>query len=137
MRLFFDASAFIKRYIAEAGSQSVESLCDSAEDVAVSLVCPAEILSAARRLKREGKISADQYTAIKSSMLADIADISLVQIDSDTVKNAIGTIELSPCKALDAVHIGCAIQWNPDFFISSDIQQIAAAKKMGLKVKHV
>jgi hypothetical protein len=137
MKLFFDASSFVKRYVAEAGSGEVESLCRAADDVAVSILCPVEILSAACRLRRERVIDATQYEHIKSELVADIRDISIIQVDAETVYGAVAAIESSPVKTLDAVHIGCAMAWRPDFFVSSDSQQLTAAKQMGLKVRQV
>jgi uncharacterized protein len=137
MKLFFDASAFVKRYVQEAGSDAVESLCGAADDIALSIICPVEILSAAKRLQREGRISARQYENIKNEMLADVRDITLVQIDAAAIRESVVAIESLPLKALDSIHIGCALQCKPDFFISSDLQQIAAARKMGLRVRHV
>jgi hypothetical protein len=137
MRLFFDSSAFIKRYISEPGSEAVESLCREAKDVALAIVCPAEILSAINRIKRDGGLTAGEYEKIKSSFLGDIRDITLIAIDTLVVKYSIRAIETSPLKALDSLHIACALLWKPDYFVSSDVQQIAGAKKMGLAVKHV
>ena len=137
MRLFFDSSAFIKRYISDPGSAVVESLCKESKDVALAIVCPAEILSAINRIKREGRISAAEYEEIKGAFLGDIRDITLIAIDSQIVNYAVRAIETSPLKALDSLHIACALLWKPDFFVSSDFQQIAGAKKMGLAVKHV
>ena len=137
MRLFFDASAFVKRYVTEPGSEPVVSLCDGAGDIALSILCPVEILSAASRLQREGRISAHQYVFIKTEMLKDIRDVTLIPIDTAVVRNSIMVIETSPLKTLDSLHIACAMQWKPDYFVSSDVQQIASAKKMGLKVRHV
>jgi predicted nucleic acid-binding protein len=137
MRLFFDASAFVKRYVDEPGSAAVESLCCAAHTIAISIVCPVEILSAILRLQREGRIQTRQYDRIKSALFADIQDVYLIQIEKEIIQNAITSIELSPLKALDSIHIGCALTWRPDFFVSSDIQQIAAAKKTGLTVRHI
>jgi hypothetical protein len=137
MRLFFDTSAFIKRYISEPGSAAVESLCSESTDVALAIVCPVEILSAINRIKREGRISAVEYDKINAALLGDIRDITLIAIDTRVVNYSIRAIETSPLKALDSIHIACALVWKPDYFISSDFQQIAGAKKMGLAVKHV
>jgi predicted nucleic acid-binding protein len=112
-------------------------LCTSASDIALSIMCPVEILSAVSRLQREGRVNAQQYAAIKTEMLSDIRDITLIPIDAAVVKNSIAAIEKSPVKTLDSLHIACAVQWKPDFFVSSDVQQITSAKKMGLKIKHV
>jgi uncharacterized protein len=137
MRLFFDSSAFIKRYILEPGSIAVESLCRESKDVALAIVCPVEVLSAINRIKREGRLSATEYEKIKDAFLGDIRDITLVAIDAQVVNYSIRAVESSPLKALDSLHIGCALLWKPDCFVSSDFQQVAGAKKMGLAVKHV
>jgi uncharacterized protein len=137
MKLFFDASAFVKRYVSEPGSEEVVSLCNGADDIVMSILCPVEIVSAVSRLQREGRVSARQYAAIKAHILSDIRDITLVPIETTVVRNAISALESSPLKTLDSLHVACAMQWKPDYFVSSDIQQIAAAKKIGLKVRQV
>ena len=100
-------------------------------------MCPVELLSAVNRIKREGRISAAVYEEIKGAFLGDIRDITLVAIDTQVVNYSIRAIETAPLKALDPLHIACALLWKPDYFVSSDFQQIAGAKKMGLAVKHV
>jgi len=88
-------------------------------------------------LKREKKISSKQYIQIKSAFLADIRDISVLPIDPIVIKKSITAIEKSPLKALDATHIGCALEYAPGYFVSSDKQQLIAAEKLGLKVKKI
>jgi len=53
MRLFFDSSAFAKRFIEEAGSQKIEELCQKASEVGLSVICFPEIISALNRRLRE------------------------------------------------------------------------------------
>lgn len=137
MKLFFDSSAFVKRYVSEPGSEEVVSLCNGADDIAMSILCPVEIVSAVSRLQREGRVSARQCAVIKAQMLSDIRDITLVPIEATVVRNAMSALESSPLKTLDSLHIACAMQWKPDYFVSSDIQQVASAKKMGLRVRQV
>ena len=61
----------------------------------------------------------------------------IIPIDPDVVKKSIAAIEKSSLKALDAVHIGCALEYSPDYFVSSNKQQLIAAQKLGLKVKKI
>jgi uncharacterized protein len=137
MNLFFDTSAFIKRYIDESGSDEIENLCTSADDVGISILLPIEIISTFSRLKREKKLTEKQYEILKEGFFIDIRDITVVSLSPETVKMAIEGIEHSPLKALDAVHIGCALEYQPDFFVSSDTQQLSAAARAGLKVKKI
>ena len=137
MNLFFDTSAFLKRYVFESGSDDVENLCYSADSIGISILLPIEAIATFNGLKREKKISSKQYTQIKSAFLADIRDISVLPIDPIVIKKSITAIEKSPLKALDATHIGCALEYAPDYFVSSDKQQLIAAEKLGLKVKKI
>jgi len=36
---------------------------------------------------------------------------------------------------LDALHIACALEWGAELFVSSDQQQLRAAKRAGLKIQ--
>lgn len=137
MKLFFDTSAFIKRYVDESGSDTVESLCSSADNVAVSILLPIEALATFSRLKRGNQLTGIDYRRIKEELFIDLRDITIISPTPAIVKHAINAIELSPLKALDATHIGCALAFKPDLFVSSDKQQISAAKKLGLNVKMV
>lgn len=137
MTLFFDTSAFLKRYIDEMGSSEVSELCLTATDVGISILLPIEALSTFSRLKREKRLNEKQYIVLKRELFADLRDITVVSICPKVVTAAIGALEHSVLKSLDAIHIACALEFKPDFFVSGDVQQIAAAKQAGLGVKEV
>ena len=44
-------------------------------------------------------------------------------------------IEASPVRAMDALHVACALEWDAELFASADKQQLSAAKKAGLKTQ--
>ena len=135
MRLFFDTSAFLKRYIEEPGSIEVEELCKQAEDVAVSMLFPIEAVSALSRLFSTKVITLSDKRRIKKNLFDDLRDITIIPLSLSTVAFSIRTIESSAIKTLDAAHVGCAMEFKPDFFVSSDKQQTAAAHAAGLRVK--
>ncbi|EQD41125.1 hypothetical protein B1A_16203, partial [mine drainage metagenome] len=74
MRVYFDSSAFAKRYIDEAGTAEVLAWCERARELALSVIAIPELISAFCRLQREGRLTRAQYQAIKSALMADIAD---------------------------------------------------------------
>lgn len=137
MNLFFDTSAFLKRYVFESGSDDIENLCYSADNIGISILLPVEAIATFNRLKREKKISSKQYAQINTAFFSDIRDMAVLPIDPIVIKKSIAAIEKSPLKALDAAHIGCALEYAPDYFVSSDRQQLIAAEKMGLHVKRI
>jgi hypothetical protein len=51
----------------------------------------------------------------------------------EVVARTIKCLENDPLRAMDALHLGCALVVEPDLFVSSDHRQIQAAGKEGLK----
>jgi predicted nucleic acid-binding protein len=137
MKVFFDSSAFAKRYIEEPGSDTVENLCAQATMLGVSSICLPEIISALCRLKRDSIITKNQYDGAKDTLLRDFEDISVCNITPSVIGQTIHILETNTLRTLDALHIGCTLEWESDVFVSSDIRQISAAKKAGLKTVKV
>ncbi|MCP4700719.1 MAG: type II toxin-antitoxin system VapC family toxin [Gammaproteobacteria bacterium] len=52
MKIFFDTSALVKRYIEKSGSVKVQELCEEADELIVSIICLPEMLSSFNRLRR-------------------------------------------------------------------------------------
>ena len=46
-------------------------------------------------------------------------------------------LEASPVRAMDALHVACALEWGAELFASSDKQQLQAAKRAGMKTKQM
>jgi len=134
MRVFFDTSAWAKRYIHEPGSDKVEDVLRGTSETAVSLLCPPELVSALSRLRRQSLISTSDYNRIKSALFQEIEDISVSSISIPVVEKAINLLEFHPLRTLDALQIACALEWRADLFVSSDRRQLAAAAKSGLRV---
>jgi predicted nucleic acid-binding protein len=53
------------------------------------------------------------------------------------IKQSIHILETSSVRSLDALHIACALEFEAEAFVSSDTQQLSAAKAAGLKVFRV
>lgn len=137
MKTFFDSSAFAKRYVEEPGSQAVESLCASATELALSVVCIPEIISALNRRVRERSLSAGQYEAAKESLSAEIRDVSIVNLTPYVISTCTAALEAGSVRAMDALHVACAVRWGAELFVSADKRQVAAAKRAGLRTRLV
>lgn len=137
MRTFFDASAFAKRYVAEDGSGDVESLCAEADDLAVGVICVPEILSALNRRVRERSLTSRQYAEAKRRLAEDVRDAVVVNLTAPVLASAVGVLESSPVRTLDALHIACAAEWKADLFVTSDRRQVDAARRAGLRTELV
>jgi len=137
MRVFFDSSSLAKRYIKERGSEKVEEALAVAAEAAVSLVAPAEIISALSRLRRQGVLSAPQYDRAKTALYEDLEELSIREVTAPVVSLAIELLERHVLRTLDALHIAGAAEWRADLFVSSDRRQLAAAAAAGLDVLQV
>ena len=137
MKVFFDSSALVKRYVLEKGTETVLSICEEASELGLSVVCYPEIISALCRLRRESQIEGPQYVAAKQGIALDLRDVAVCNITEMTVLQSILLLEENTLRAMDAFHIAAALEWRADLFVSGDLHQIKAAKKAGLKVRSV
>jgi len=137
MKTFFDSSAFAKRYVEETGSDLVEELCEKATELALSVICVPEIISALNRRLREGALSQQQYQEAKVRLSAEVAETTVVNLVPAVIGDATRILEKNPVRAMDALHIACAMRWHADLFVSSDERQLSAAKNVNLIIKKV
>ena len=134
MRVFFDSSAFAKRYVREAGTQAVLAWCDRATEICLSAIALPEIISALCRLQREGKLTPQQYRQIKSLLLADVEDIAISDVTATVIQHAFNCLENHVLRGMDAIHIASALALQVDVFVSADVRQCEAAANAGLAV---
>ena len=137
MKVFLDTSAFAKRYVAEQGTDKVMALCQQADSLVVSVICLPELISTLSRLVREKKLSKADYRKLKGDTVADLADVDVCQITSGIMDSVILLLESHPLRAMDAIHVACALAVDPDTFVSADHRQLLAAQKAGLKIVDV
>jgi predicted nucleic acid-binding protein len=137
MRTFFDSSAYAKRYVEEPGSQAVDTLCMAATELALSIVCIPEIISALNRRVRDRDLSPQHYEEAKEHLAEDVRDVVIVNLTPSVISTCTAILEASPVRAMDALHVACAVQWGADLFVSADKRQISAAKKAGLQTRFV
>ena len=137
MRVFFDSSAFVKRYVSETGTDVVLEWCDRASEIGLSGIALPEIISAFCRLRRETRITDTQYRTLKSLLLADIEDAAVCDLTPAVLGNAVSCLEGSVLRGMDAIHIGSAVALKADVFVSADARQCEAAARAGLRVEAV
>lgn len=137
MRVFFDSSAFVKRYVSEPGTDAVLDWCDQATEIGLSGIALPEIISAFCRLRREDKITDMQYRQLKTLLLADIEDAAICDLSPVVLGQAVASLENNVLRGMDAIHIGSAVALKADVFISADKRQREAAARAGLRVESV
>jgi uncharacterized protein len=137
MLVFFDSSAFAKRYVQEAGSDDVLSWCERASEIGLSGIALPEIISAFCRLSREKRISRKQYHSLKVSLLEDVRDAAICDLSPEVIRHSILALEKNTLRGMDSIHIGSALALHAKVFVSADQRQCLAAKSAGLQVVKV
>ena len=137
MRVLFDSSAFVKRYVREEGTDLVLAWCERATELCLSGVALPEIISAFRRLLRDKNISPLQYDQLKTVLLEDISDAAICDLTPEVIRQSILALEENVLRGMDAIHIGSALALAVDVFVSADARQCTAAGRAGLRVVQV
>jgi predicted nucleic acid-binding protein len=143
---YFDTSALVKRYVAEAGSAWVRgSLArQSGNVVYVSILAQPEVLSALRRQVREGHLDEDRArTLFRRVTTHFVRSYAVVAITSLVVTQACALLPHHPSRAYDALQLACAIAVHRELqqsglpaplFVSADSTLLAAATAEGFTV---
>jgi len=137
VKTFLDSSAFAKRFVDETGSDKVEDVCDRASELGLSVICVPEIISALNRRRRERSLTELQYSKAKQQLMEDVRDADIINLAVPVVAFSLHVLEENPVRAMDALHIACAMEWGAQLFVSSDRKQLRAAQRAGLKTHAV
>ena len=137
MNVYFDSSSLAKRYIDENGSAEVDSILQETSQLAVSIIAVPEFLSGLNRRVREGSITSSDYVEVKKHLADDMTDMITIQLVPEVIATCIKLLEKNPLRAMDALHVACAVEWNAGLFVTSDKRQLSAARHAGLESNYV
>ena len=135
MKLVFDPSALVKRYLEERGRDAVQALLAEATQVAVAAHCKAEIVSAFARNLHDGAMSGNEVQRLLALVQADFDDFERVELDRRVEAQTLQLLLRHRLRAMDALHIAAATQACADLFITADRRQAAAAQASGLRTQ--
>ena len=137
MRLAVDSSSFAKRYIQEAGSDELEDLLQNASELALCVILVPELISGLNRRLREGILTDKDYRKAKKLLIDDVGDATVLQLTPAVVARSVKLLEDNVLRAMDALHVACALEWKADLFVTSDKRQLDAAINSGLRAKYL
>jgi len=137
MKLTVESSSFAKRYVQEIGSEELERFLRDASELAFSVILVPEIISGLNRRLREHVLTAADYRALKEQLIDDVSDATVLQITPSVVSRSVKLLERNTLRALDSLHVACALEWRADLFITSDRRQFMAAKNSGLHAEYI
>jgi uncharacterized protein len=133
MRLYVDTSALLKRYIQEAGSDSLHlSLIDQATEIIASVILYPELSGALRRAVTDKRISESTASAVITEFQRNQQDFEWHVVD-DSVRDAAATIGWATgSRGMDSIHVATAHIGLAECFLTADKRQHLAAQDAGL-----
>jgi len=137
VKLAVDSSSFAKRYVQEVGSGELELFLKDASELAFSVILVPEIISGLNRRLREHVLTVSDYRAVKKQLMDDVSDATVLQITPSVVSRSVKLLESNALRALDSLHVACALEWKADLFVTSDRRQFVAAKNSGLHAEYI
>ena len=137
MRLAIDSSSFAKRYIQETGSNKLDAFLQNTSELALCIILVPEIISALNRRLREQALSHKEYQKAKRQLFEDVHDATILQLTPAVVAQSVKLLEKNVMRAMDALHVACALEWKADIFITSDKKQFDAAMHSGLQCEYL
>ena len=137
MKLVADSSALVKRYVLEEGSDKIDQFLQNASQLGLCTILVPEMISALNRRRREKILSSNNYRTIKKHLMEDVHDAVVLQVTPSVISHSVKLLEMNALRAMDALHIACAIEWKAELFVTADKRQYDAAQKTGLLTEFI
>ena len=112
MIVYLDASALVKRYVAERGSRETRELSTKADVVATSLITRAEVAAALAKAVRLGIIEPDSGRKAQRAFASQWPDIAKVPVSEALVSRAEALAWDFALRGYDAVQLASALTWQ-------------------------
>lgn len=137
MILYLDASALVKRYVAEAGSEEVNALIVGASVAGTASISRAEVSSALAKAVRMRLLSREEATSALQVFNSEWESLIRLQLTEVLISRAATLAWELGLRGYDAVHLAAALFWqdmlgDPVTLASYDRQLWDAAKATGL-----
>jgi predicted nucleic acid-binding protein len=112
MIAYLDASALVKRYVAEAGSTEVSRLISEAEAVGTAVISRAEVSAALAKAVRVKSVSTNAGRSALQTFTADWDNLIRLQLTEVLVARAAALAWEHGLRGYDAVHLATALFWH-------------------------
>lgn len=112
MILYLDASALVKRYIAEAGTSEVVEAIAKAEVVGTSVISRAETAAALAKAVRMGTLTREEAASALQVFRSEWANLVRVQATEMLIARADALAWELGLRGYDAVHLASALLWK-------------------------
>jgi len=135
---FLDASALVKRYVSEPGTEDVRRLVRGRRRLAASSLSALEVPSALARRVREGHLPREAAMQHARRVATDLAEMHVVAVRSEVLSLAADLVWRHPLRAYDAAQLASALRLAREgglamTFVCADGRLTVAARAEGLR----
>jgi uncharacterized protein len=135
--VYVDASALVKRYVAEVGSGEVNALIAGASGVGTAVISHVEVSSALAKAARMRLFSREEAASALKVFNSEWESLIRLQLTEVLISRAATLAWEHGLRGYDAVHLAAALFWqdmlgDPVTLASYDRQLWEAAKVTGL-----
>ena len=112
MIVYLDASALVKRYVAEAGSVEVASLISEAQAIGTAVVSRAEVAAALAKAARVRLVTREAALTALKAFSADWENLIRIQFGEPLAARAAALAWEYGLRGYDAVHLAAVLFWR-------------------------
>ncbi len=112
MIVYLDASALVKRYVAEVGSAQVQALIGEARALGTGLLSRAEVAAALARAARTGLVTRDAAAKALQAFNLDWEHLVRLQLGETLVARAAALAWEHGLRGYNSVHLATALTWR-------------------------
>lgn len=128
---FLEATAFVKLFVREQGTDTLIHLMESAEDnrKLISSSTPLEIYAAIRRRERDGDLSAEDAASVLSALRTESARMVQQPLNPAVLEAARQMLDRTTLRWTDALQLG-AIMAARDMFQGTEIVFVSCCQRL-------
>ena len=112
MDAYLDASALVKRFVLEEGTDAVKELVDSADACLTVSITKAEVGSALSRAARQGVIEDEEGRAALAALRAVWPDLVRIPVSEALLETAVELASKHGLRGYDSVQLAAATMWQ-------------------------
>ncbi len=136
---YLDASALVKRYVAEPGTEAVQALLAGVAVTGTAAITQVEVAAALAKAVRMGVLPRDEAAAALDAFQAEWRTLERLQVTEPVLSRASDLAWEKGLRGYDAAHLAAALIWQeilgePVLMATFDRQLWEAARTTGLAV---
>lgn len=130
MNVFVDTATLFKKYANEIGSDRLEEILLTVDNIIVAPITRIELNKAIQNRIKAKLTTLAEARKIKKEILVDYNHLQVIEWDRELENHAIDCVVLHNLKSLDAIQLAAGIISGADQFITSDRFLYNIAKKI-------